>query len=278
MFGNTKVLALALGLAAVVVILYNVQIQNIRKERESGKVNLLRYKLDRMPGDQVTDRDDIEVVGVSSEAAKGLSNVITEEYWKVRSNKTLTKAVHPGQWVEGDDFAGSGDERPSMKIDPANEGMALPLGNLTPGRMLRYGDRVNVWGTFQDPKTGEYKTYWVIQGLQVQGIGGQSLADAAKDTGIATYKDIQVQVDKSLVAQMFNLISHARGQSLWITLRSAKDTNFDAKKINPELMPYVKSPAAKVDNGPSASIPMGPIVPSVEAPPTAGAPVSEPSL
>jgi hypothetical protein len=250
MFGNTKVLGLALGLAAIVVVLYNVHVSRIRNENTRDSVELLRYKIDRSAGDKITDKDDIEVAAVPRVAAVGLKSVVSSEA-RLRLDdvgRTLGRSVQAGQWIQWDDFAGSSAQRPADQIqEPNGQLVTLPLDpRLIPGKMLRAGDRVDIWGAFQNDR-GELQTFCIISGLRVYGIGGQSLSETASGKrtdaeGVASYRDIQVVIRKDVVDKVYNVLSNARGQMVWVTIRNPKDPPGGSDgQVNPLLNKFAQT-------------------------------------
>jgi len=228
MAGNGKLLLLSLGLAAVVVILYNVHINQIRNEQQSDMIKLLRYKLDKKVGEQISEKDDIEVVAMSKSAADGLRSVVTSDRVSDYAGKTLSRPVIRGQWIQVDDIMETAINRPSIKIPPGMVLVTLPLDQrMIPGKMLRFGDKINVLAALPLSPTNktQYKTYHIIDGLSVHGIGGRTLSDrpnsprASDDEGVSSYQNIQVEVGKEMDTALYNIISHAKGQQVWIQVR-----------------------------------------------------------
>lgn len=257
---NTKLLLLSLGLAAVVVILYNVHINQIRNAGKDDVVRLLQYKLDRRAGDQISDKDDIEVVVVNRQIAAGLGSVHTER--SRVAGKVLSRPVTRGNWVMIDDFNEASKNSPSSRLDRGQVVVTLPLDQrMVPGRLLRFTDRVNLLGQFINDK-GQYETYNILDGLVVYGIGGRVLNESlslkqSEDEGVSSYRDIQVVIQRDLSRPLHNLLSHARDQQFRIEIRSPLEGPgpFD-REINPALVKYTQSAAASTRREPASPSPM----------------------
>lgn len=251
MAGNGKLLLLSLGLAAVVVILYNVHISQIRNEQQSDMMKLLRYKLDKKAGEQISEKDDIEVISISKSAADGLRSVVTSERISDYAGKTLSRPVIRGQWIQVDDIMETTINRPSIKIPPGMVLVTLPLDpKMIPGKMLRFGDKINVLAALPASPTNktQYKTYHIIDGLSVHGIGGRTLSDrpntsrVSDDDGVSSYQNIQVEVAKDLDTKLYNVISHAKGQQVWIQVRyPLEPKSQNDGKINEQVRQFAET-------------------------------------
>lgn len=251
---NRNLLLIALGLAAVVMVLYNVQVSRIRSENEGKTEKFLRYAVSKNRGEQINIKEDLQVVEISSKASAGLTGMRQWQEMRDLNGKTMSRAVKGGDWVLTDDIYDERKIKPSDDVTNDSELVTLTLKQkVSPGRMLRLSDRVNVYAMLPDEK-GQYKTTRIINGLVVLGIDGRSLAEgsptgAAKlgDEGLNTYKTLQVAVKKDLVPQIYNIMSYTRDESVWVTIRNSGDragSEFPDGEINPALPDKFKKVAA----------------------------------
>lgn len=222
---NSKMLVLSLGLALLVVVLYNVQINKIRTDSIGTTVKMLQYKIEKHAGDTISDKDDLVSVDVNTELAKGLKNVKRDEERTDVVGQKLAHTVAIGDWVMRDDFGDLFKESPI----PAGEGyIAIPIDpNYSPGKMLHLGARVNVLGEVQ-VKPGQFKTVRLIEGLVVRSIGGNSVTDFARpgEDSSKQYRDIGSSLPRApndMVAQWYNVLSYVKGGRVIIELRNPRD-------------------------------------------------------
>jgi hypothetical protein len=105
--------------------------------------------------------------------------------------------------------------------------------------MLRLGDRVNVLGEVQ-VKPGQFKTVRLIDGLQVQSIGGNSVAELTRSGENASkqYREISSSLPRAptdMVAQWYNVLSYVKGGRVIIELRNPSDPPPATMEFGPEV-------------------------------------------
>ena len=240
---NSKMLVLSLVLAAVVVVLYNVHINQVRNEGKDKLVKLLQYKLSRHAGEQISEKDDFNIVEVTQKEADGLRSVKREG--ADFTSKTLARPVSTGDWVMLDDFAGAREDRGiGHKLDPGDVLVVLPVDPLhSQGRALRFGDRVNILGEIRN-KDGKYEYVHIIDGLTIFGIGGKIVSDVRKPTeeeGSTSYKDVEVPMKADMSMQMYNVLTHLRGQQVIIEIRNRTVNGDNDGKFNPDMGDKLKT-------------------------------------
>ena len=231
---NSKMLVLSLGLALLVVVLYNVQINKIRTEAKGTTVKLLQYKMNKHAGDTISDRDDLQAIDVDSQLAKGLKNVKTEDDRDTVVGHKLAHGVAANDWVMRDDLA---DQVERNSITPPHEGLVtVPIDpTYSPGRMLHLGDRVNLLGEVQ-VTPGHYRTMRLIDGLIVRSIGGKSAGDFTKqgDEASSSYREIGISLPREMIPKWYNVLSYVKGGRVIIELRNPSDPVTEIA-INPDL-------------------------------------------
>ncbi len=234
---NSKMLLLSLGLAAIVVILYNVHVAQIRNACQPKMVELLQYRIAQRPGD-VVRRDDVIPVKVAAEFADGYKGIETPDHMdfedRSRSFK-LTRGVGQGRWVRTDDF--DGGDTPSVSVPPHQVLVTIPIDPKScPGRLLHLYNRVNILGEVQ-VTPGNYRTIRLINGLQIQAIGGKTTADFPRqgDDSVATFRDVGVLMPEEISAQWQNVLSYVKGKQVILEVASMSGT--------PATIEIIKDPA-----------------------------------
>lgn len=236
---NTRQLLFAIGLGAVVVVLYNVQVNRIRNENNADMVQKLTYKIDKQPGEMLK-ADDMTVVQVPRGTEQYLNGVVDESQRTAIENMVMQRPGRQGSFILTDDVVNEEKNRPSKGLSANTEEVSLPLDpTVNLGRSLRIGDTVNLWAMMPDGKNG-MKATKIVGGLPVRSIGGNPLgtAQASKrtdDEGMLSYRQIGVQVPRDLVDKLYNLRSWAQNQMFWVTLRSSTNDSDDGRKLNPDI-------------------------------------------
>jgi hypothetical protein len=221
---NSKMLVLSLGLALLVVVLYNVQINKIRTESKGTTERLWQYKIEKKAGDTISAQDDVVAVEVNSDIAKGFKNIKrVEEITDSPIGQKLSHGVAAGDWVMRDDY---GTPSSTESAIPAGQGyIAIPIDpNYSPGKMLHLGALVNVLGEVQ-VRPGQFKTVRLIDGLVVKSIGGNSVTDFARpgEESSKQYRDIGSSLPRDMVAQWYNVLSYVKGGRVILELRNPRD-------------------------------------------------------
>jgi len=252
---NKKLLIVALVLAAVVVVLYNVQISRVRSAARGRTVRLLRLARDMQPGEKI-DPKDLEVVEVETRIAEGLGNVITasrEDMNYVKTSK-ITKSVRKGSWLLFEHTVNVERDNPSSRIRKGWVTHTFAIDpRQSPGEILRIGDRVNVLGMLSLKGKG-LKTYRIIENLKVLEIGGKSYHQPsertsrrqAPDEGMRQYQKITVEVPPDVSRQLADVLTHVRG-SLWLEVRNPTDA--PAGRRGPQIHPDLRNIGAAPPGG-----------------------------
>ncbi len=200
---NMKLLAVALVLGAVVVVFYNIQIRNIRKESRGTTESMLQMAVNRHPGDTILDTD-IKIVEVPVPYAEGSGNYITEKDRKFAVGSKLTQSVRKGQWLLWEHVIATEQNNPSAKIKLKMRKYSFPVDpDQSPMEQLREGDRVDVWGMFIIKKK-DPEAYQVIGNLKVM--------------EVPSTRKITVEVTPDVARQLANVATNALGR-LWLTVR-----------------------------------------------------------
>ena len=222
-------LIVAIGLAILVVILFNLNQARILKAQKGETVELLIYARGLRVGDRVSTKD-ITVREISSRGAEG--------YGRVLRNKTadrdsivgefLSQDVRKGEYVQWAHVTGTEEGRPSSRIGEAALFISVPIESLTsPGSDMRPGDRINLLGRFN--LGGKVETVRVIENVRVLSAGGQGMSSlVSSGTGAkssrtrSSYRSIGIEVPPEVSIQLQNLRTHLVGEYV-VELRNPRD-------------------------------------------------------
>jgi len=244
---NVWLLIIALALGLVVVVIYNVHIDKVRKEGRGKQIALIRVTRDIEAGAKL-DIDDLETKYVPKQYEGSLGNVVPAEYEDFAIGSQVNRAVEKGQWLQWSHITGTDTTKASGKITRGNVAVAIPLEpRMAPGDILSVNDRVNICGLI--PRGRELKTFRIIRGVRVLAIGGEGIkVDKAfsrtpSKAGSRSYRNITVEVSPEVSLQLTNVLTHISG-SCWVELLSAveqKDKDFG--KIDSQLQKEAAAPS-----------------------------------
>jgi hypothetical protein len=223
-------LFVAIGLAILVVILFNVNQARMRRLAEGDMVELLQYTRNMRVGDRITEKD-ITVQPIPARGAEGLKRVLRNQQEDYNSvvRQYLSKDVRKGDFVEWSHVSGSGEDRPSHNIEETELEIGVPIESLTsPGRDMSIGDRINLVGRF--PLNGKIEAVRVIENVRVLSIGGQGMSSLGTGSGVSTgssrsksaYRSIGLEISPEISLQLQNLRTYLVGDYV-VELRNPRD-------------------------------------------------------
>ncbi len=238
---NKKLLVIAIVLALVVVVVYNLHVTSIRKSAVGEMVDLLVLTRDMQAGEQISAKD-IKKIPMGQQVVKRLASYVTADEYNyviggalvnqpvVKEQILMAYHITPGA-LEGHKFS-PGKVQVALKLDPT---LAL-------GQILRVGNFVNVLATLSvDGGPPEAKR--IIEGVRVVAIGGvgrQEIAahrrsSSSKTEGMRSFRSITIEVDKDQSLKLANVISHARNGQVWLELRGRPEASEVTGKVNEDL-------------------------------------------
>ena len=219
---NKGLLIVALVLAAVVAVVYNIHIIHVRKAARGKTVKVLAFRRNMEPN-EVIKSIDLEPKELAARWIEGLGDVVCGEDAdpsNFRKVYDLKEGVTRGLFLRWSHIGAGKTSRPSQAID---KGMiAFPLeidSRLAPGTICSVGDRVMVIGTLS-VKGDALKAYSVIEGVRVLAIGGVAgrpldSSDGRKrlmrQTAQRSYRSILIEVTPETGLQLTNVLSHVVG-------------------------------------------------------------------
>ena len=210
---NKTLLAVAVVLAAIVVVLFNVD-RRMRSSSSALTATRLRLLRDIAPGQKIKS-EDLEWVGLTKDVADALNDVVdpnAENGIKEVTRYPVNQWLYRGKWLRWDNLPNRDESSPAANITQGMVARALPLDErLSPGEILRVGGRVNILAELPDGKGG-FTACRVIEGVRVHNIGGQGQAEGAVQSGAGktAYRTITVELTKDVSIELQNILTHAR--------------------------------------------------------------------
>ncbi|MBL7133383.1 MAG: hypothetical protein ISS78_04740 [Phycisphaerae bacterium] len=239
---SKRLLVVALVLAGIVVVIYNVHITQVRKAGRGKMIDLLQFRRDIDPGETVTKKD-IRIVEVDRINYGSLGNVVTKKDFDLVVGSVLNQSGRKNEFVKYGHVTADEGGGPARKL---GEGMVAVSLEIDPrnalGDILRVYDRVNILARLSVNRQ-RLKTYRVIRAVRVMAVGGRGEHGSGTTAGTRirmgrmprSYRSITVEIPEKISLQLANVLSHRAG-SIWIELcRSGRTVDAGAGQINPEL-------------------------------------------
>jgi len=241
---NKGLLIVAVILAAIVVVVYNVHIQSVRSAGKGEKVALIRVARDMKSGDKITEKE-IYKVEVDKGIMGNLGNVVPWENLNFVKANTLNQPVQKDQWLLWQHITGSGGYVPASAITPGMVGKPIavdPVNNL--GESLVPGERVNVKGYLPAPGGGKLQARVFLEGAKVLQVGGRMSREmigtnkpGSADVGMRTYRSVMLEVSPKISDTVDNILTHVRGPVFLDLLNDPKlDTDANVPRIPADLL------------------------------------------
>jgi Flp pilus assembly protein CpaB len=208
---NRGPLIIALVLAALVAIAFNVFVEAVRNEK-SEMVRVLQYTGTLRAGQEVT-ADDVEIMEVAAETFKTIGDLVRADEAKVLIfNKQLVRSVHSGKVVSLKDVGAEMGEANDAAINEGMAAVSIEIGrDASPGQILTPEGRINLIAPFSIGGTTKY--YPIIENVRVLGVGGsaRSMSSDAVQRDPTNYRTVTVELEPVVCRQLLTVLSHARG-------------------------------------------------------------------
>ena len=249
---NKMLLVVAIVLAIVVVVAYNLHVSRIRASVTDVAGTKLRLLRDIQPGQKIKS-DDLESVPVSSEQLKVLGEVVDADSTEAKDafGYPLNQAIPRGNWLRWDHLPQRGNDGPAANIRPGFVERSFPIDErMVPGDILRVGGRINMLAELPDGKGG-FSTMRVVEGLRVHAVGGQGQTPEAVGglsqagaSGRQSYRTIGVEVSKDVSMQLQNIMTHARRGVFQIEVVNPRDpVSAEAGQITKDTKQFASTAA-----------------------------------
>ncbi|MCD6304299.1 MAG: Flp pilus assembly protein CpaB [Planctomycetes bacterium] len=247
---NIWLLLIALGLGLVVVVIYNVHIDRVRKAGRGQTVRLLRVTRDMEAGDKIAP-EDLAVRAVPKQYETALGNVVDADNLDLAIGSRVNQTIGKDQWLLWSHITEIGTNKPANVITPGDVAVAVPLDSrMSPGDILRPNDRVNIVGLLP-VGNGGLKTFRIIEGVRVLAVAGVGLQPhrsmdrepARLSAGQRSYRSITVEISKDVALQFANVLTHLSG-NCWVELLSSREEKKPTfGRINPLLKDLAAEPS-----------------------------------
>lgn len=218
---NWKLLVIALVLAVVAAIVYNIHINQIREAAKGHREGRLVYKRDIQFGEKIT-LADIEEVQVDTEFMARFDRVVTPEDRDTIIGKPVNQKVTKDHWLLWSNFQEDSGKKPSEFIKDGTVAHTIDVNpQMTPGDMLRVGDRVNIHADLPENITKKVKAITIIEGVKVLAIGGRTVADhpiaGRGETNASSYRSLTVELPQNVALKLENVLKFRTGAP-WVDL------------------------------------------------------------
>lgn len=167
----------AVTVGVIAVVLYNVQLYQVRKSYEKPTVKLLKVNRDVGVSRRLTE-EDLETVEIDKSLQQSLGNVLLAREADYATSKVLRKPVQKGQWLTWAHFDADRAGSPSAFLS-GPDFVTYPLRvdpDMTPGDTLRRGDLIDVWADVYVPGrqgTRSLQPRRVLEAARVITVGNQ---------------------------------------------------------------------------------------------------------
>ena len=249
---NKKLLVVALILAAIVVVIYNVHITQVRKAGRGQMVDLLKFRNDMDTG-QVVTKKNIRVEQVDRMYYKSLGNVVARKDYDLVVGSVMNQSARKDQFVKYAHVTATEGGGPASRLGKNMVAVSLEIDpRNVPGDILRVYDRVNILAKLSVSK-GRLKTYRVIKSVRVLAVGGRgeqtkriSNRGARTASMPRSYRSITVEIPEKISLELSNVLSHRVG-SISLELCGGSTPDPAAGKISSQLQPLAQyaNPGAK---------------------------------
>ncbi len=250
---SKRLLVVAVILAAVVVVIYNVHVSAVRTAGRGKMIDLLQFSRDMDPDETVTKKD-VHVVPVDKLHYGALGNVVTRKDFDLVVGSVLNQAGKKNEFVKYGHVTAEQGSGASGRLE---KGMvAVPI-ELDPrnalGDILQIHDRVNILAILS-PDKRKLKTYRVIEGVRIIAVGGRGQAGRTTARGKVassrvprTYRSVTVQVPKGISLGLQNVLSHRAGSTTLELCSSSLVVNDETLKINKDLAELAETASVHVE-------------------------------
>jgi len=240
---NWRLLIVACLLGLVVMVVYNLHINKVRRGLDVEMVAAYRYARDMNAGDKL-DEDDLEQIKLPRQTAERIGKLLDKNDKAVFVEQSIRRNVSKSDFAMPEHFTHTKSQKSNYLLKGQVQITISVDSKKAPGRVLRIGDHVNIVGMLP-MKAGTYKNYRIVEWLSVVAIGGQTDSGAGKmasaSHGVRSYNSITVVIDRDVSLQWKNLETYLRGAP---TIEICPSTHIPTKTtqgvISPELLSYTK--------------------------------------
>ena len=254
---NKKLLIVALALALVVVVLFNVYVGRARQAGQGEKVTVVAYKKSLSGG--IIKESHLEPVKILAAYRIRYPPLVDWSRKALVEGRRLLRPVQKGELVSKMQLAEYLPGGGLRLVKPDAGTVAYPFTvdrKETPGDILKPNSRIDVLGRFavKDHRgRNVLKTLVVIEKVRVLTVGGRGQGSAGAygtrvrpSAGQRSYDKITIQVTRSVAIQLDHIRSHAYGRQFKV-LVLAEGVSAGEYKITKDVVEFAD--AAKAVGG-----------------------------
>lgn len=240
--GSTKLVVIALIIAAAAVVLVNVYIGVLRKQAQTSAFTVYRLKQSVRPGDKLTDRH-VEAVAVPEDFQSAFSNAVDPTGLETRLGEIFRRPADRADVLTYDLFLDPDENELDRRISRDMRLVALPVNPRRLPATLRPGMFVDIEAPF--PSTGVPNVLPVMERVRVMAVGSHSVIDEATSEGkarLGSYSTISIEVTPSQATQLSKIAKAVTGD-FEIQLRNPGDHStpkIPTGGLNPEVLQLIE--------------------------------------
>jgi hypothetical protein len=213
---NWRLLIVACVLGLVVMVVYNVHINKIKRGMDKVMITAYRYDRNMESGEKVAE-DDLISVQLAQDTAEDIGRLLKEHEKGLAVNQIIQSDVSKDGFVMMGHFTASASTGIGNELHPDKVYETILIDSKkSVGKVLRIGNYVNILGMLPT-KQGTYKTYRIIEKLKVVAIGGNTDSGGKRGSagrGVRSFGTITVEMkvkDPDVSLQWSNLQTYLRG-------------------------------------------------------------------
>ncbi len=238
---NKKLIVIALILATLVTVLFNVYVARAKREGEYKLVKVTVFKKSMKVGDRLRSAGDFKPVLLAEKYLPALPRTVLWDRRSIASEKTLVRPAQAGEILRFNHIELAQDELPSNAIDPTMRSFTFRVDrDKTPGDILLPNSRVDVIGQFS--MSGMVRAVPVIKKVRVLTVGGRSSGEThafatgrrASSSGQRSYRTITIEVPPDVALKLTNIRAHALGD-FWVSVLNPRCTPPDKVAVTLEV-------------------------------------------
>ncbi len=230
---NTKLLLISVFLGLVVMVIYNIHIEQVRSAARGESRTVYRLRRDARAREEI-EMSDLREVTIPGRVAESLGTPVYKQDIGSALQDRLRKPIDKNEVLLWDHFMSPGNTSDGTDIEIGMRGTTIEFDpRKSPGELLRRGDHIDVLGILRPPGEKAARTFVIIPAVKVIRVPGEELD--GRGGSRSRYRTIQVQVTPEVSRQLKNVMTWVEG-SLWIDVRPSTESRpEDAGKIHDEL-------------------------------------------
>lgn len=230
---NTKLLLISVFLGLVVMVIYNIHIEQVRSAARGESVTVYRLRRDARAREEI-EMSDLREATIPRRVAESLGSPVYKQDIQSALQDPLRKSIEQNEVLVWAHFMAPGGTSDVAEIEIGMRGTTIEFDpRKSPGELLRRGDHVDVLGILRPPGERVSRTFVILPAVKVIRVPGEELD--GRGGSRSRYRTVQVQVSPEVSKQLKNVMTWVEG-SLWIDVRpSTESLPQDAGKIHEDL-------------------------------------------